>query len=136
MAYDLQVPLAVAANANGSTTGVKGSIGFMMPAVVHYVGIVNKGATAATGGVIAFKRRPTAGSTAGETVFATLTVPNPLAQGRVLYKLANATKFKVGDELVVEVTTANANLTSFDAIALVEHTHENLANAADGVLSA
>jgi hypothetical protein len=136
MAYDLQVPLVVAGNASGASTGVKGNIGFMMPAVVHYVGIVNKGATAATGGVIVFKKRPTAGSTSGETIFATLTVPNPLAQGMVLYKVANATKFAAGDELVVEVTTSNANLTSFDAVAMVEHTHENLANFTDAVASA
>jgi hypothetical protein len=135
MAYDLQVPLVVAGNVSGASTGVKGSVGFMMPAVVHYVGIVNKGSTAATSGVIVFKKRPTAGSTTGEITLATLNVPSSLAQGKVLYKAANATKFAVGDELVVEVTTSDANLTSFDAVAMVEYTHENLANSTDAVES-
>lgn len=66
-------------------------------------------AVVSTGGVVvAFKRYPTYGSSAGAVTLGTLTIPAGTAAGKVVYKRINPSNLIPGDQLVAEVTTAAA----------------------------
>lgn len=110
---------------NLSTTGDKSQYSFgTMPHIIRRIGIVCK--TDPTGsGVVAIDRRPTAGSDTGRVNNVhVLNIPSSANQGNVVYLDELNSRWNPGEELVIEVTTAVAGLTSADVILLVEPTSE------------
>lgn len=68
-------------------------------------------ATVSTGDiVVAFKRRPTLGSSSGEVTIGSLTIPSGVAAGRVYYKYVDPVVCAAGEQIVIEVTTAAAGM--------------------------
>lgn len=65
--------------------------------------IVSSGAV-----VVTVRKRPTPGSSAGQSTVAVLTTGLTDAVGKVRYKLPSPVSFSVGQEMIYEVTTASA----------------------------
>lgn len=89
--------------------------------------------------IVAFKRRPTIGSTSGEVIIGSLTIPGGAAAGKVYYKQVSPVVCAAGEQIVIEVTTAAAGMGAagngqgfFDA----EQDPETNANNPDMVASA
>lgn len=90
-----------------------------------------------TAPVVAFKKRPTPGSTSGSSVIGTLTIPNGTAVGTVLYKDVSPVKLNAGDAICLEHTVqavgsaAGGGLYGFE---LIDHP-EQPANQSDMLAS-
>jgi hypothetical protein len=89
--------------------------------------------------IVAFKRRPTIGSSSGEVTIGSLTIPGGAAAGKVYYKQVSPVVCAAGEQIVIEVTTAAAGMGAagngqgfFDA----EQDPETNANNPDMVASA
>lgn len=113
----------------------------MVPKVtVDMIAFAIKTATVSTGNiVVAFKKRPTVGSATGESTIGSLTIPTGIAAGKVYYKNISPVSFEIGEELVVEVTTAAAGGgAAGDGFSLFKASYsaEQLANISDAVASA
>lgn len=106
----------------------------LQPFVLRQVAVVfTTAATAA--GIVVIKKRPTAGSAAGETVVATINFDNLTGlQGRSIYKDDLTVKFVPGDELIVEVTDVSAAGIA-DVKALIEESWEAPQNNTDMLLT-
>lgn len=66
-------------------------------------------AVVSTGAVaVSFWRRPVFGSTAGQVLLGTLSIPAGTAAGKVLYKEISPTQVNPGEQISYEVTTAAA----------------------------
>lgn len=66
-------------------------------------------ATVSTGSIVLnFRRRPTFGSASGQSSLGTITIPTAIAVNAVYYKDITPVVCNVGDQIVVEVTTAAA----------------------------
>lgn len=118
------------------TTGDKATLGVPYKCVVKQVAVKWEGADAnATAAVIAFDKRPTAGSDTGRgaaDVGQVKKVASLNEQGKVVYQRPT-TKITLvpGEEVVVEVTTAQGAALAFQAWLLVEHWPEDPANLAN-----
>lgn len=113
----------------------------MVPKVsIDMIAFAIKTATVSSGNiVILFKKRITVGSDTGAVNLGTLTIPTAIAAGKVYYKNIDPVDFELGEELVVEVTTAAAGGgAAGDGFALFKASYsaEQLANVSDAVLSA
>lgn len=58
--------------------------------------------------VLTFRRRPTFASASGQSTLGTITIPTAIAANKVYYKDITPVNCDVGDQIVVEVTTAAA----------------------------
>lgn len=58
--------------------------------------------------VVTFRKRPTPGSSSGQSTVGTITIPTGIAAGKVYYKDVSPVVFAPGDQLIAEVTTAAA----------------------------
>lgn len=76
-------------------------------AVYFYVSIVCLAGTTAP--VVRFLRRPTYGSTTGQVVLGTITIPSGTAAGKVMYKLITPTTLFPGETLTFEHTVQAAD---------------------------
>lgn len=66
-------------------------------------------ATVSTGSIVlTIRRRPTFGSSSGQTTLGTLTIPTAIAVNKIYYKDITPVNCNSGDQVVVEVTTAAA----------------------------
>lgn len=94
----------------------------------------------ATGAVVAFDKRITAGSDTGRVDAALGTITKPASanhQGKHLYKVPAATiVLKPGEEVVVEVTTAQGAALAATPFLIVRRTPEAIANEPNGLASA
>lgn len=87
-------------------------------------------------GVIKGDKRPTAGSDSGRgdgDVFV-MNVPNPLAQGKALYKSGLNVRINPGEQVVIEVTTLVTGC-SMDFLLFVEPVPETESNSTNMVAS-
>ena len=76
------------------------------PMRISQVGITITG-DAASAGELQFRYRPTAGSTTGETIFATIPIPANAVQGQLHYIDLNTLRQRIqpGSEVVAQVST-------------------------------
>lgn len=109
----------------------------LQPQIVRSVSLIEMVANTVTAAIWVLKRRPTPGSSSGEEVVATLTVPVAgAAIGRVIYKKGLNVKLNPGDELVMELTQA-ATAGSVTISVELDVAPENIANfAPEAVASA
>lgn len=66
-------------------------------------------ATSTTAAQVSFYQRPTPGSTSGEVLIGTLTIPTGTAVGKVLYKDVESVSLQVGQDLVVKLAVQGAD---------------------------
>jgi len=83
---------------------------------------------------VQFKKRPTFGSAVGESVVATLVIPDTTVVGKVLFKNFNPVTLEPGDQLVMEVTVAATAGAAHYGVKLDLHS-EDAKELADMVLS-
>lgn len=132
-AFHELIPLMTGAALASNSTGDKATIGVPFKAVVQMACVKWEGAsTHATAAVIKFDKRPTAGSDTGRgdgDVAVVNKVASVNKQGKVTYKQpASRITLVPGEEVVVEVTTANGDALAFQAWLLVERVPEVPAN--------
>jgi len=86
--------------------------------------------THATAAVISFEKRPTAGSDTGRTVLGTITKTLSVnQQGKHLWQRPTTrVQLKGGEQVVVEVTTANGDTLAFVPQLVLEESPETYAN--------
>lgn len=130
MSYAEQHNVQIVDAGTAASTGVKGSyFACLMPYVVRAFAVSCK--TEPTGSaVITLKRRPTPGSASGEVVIATINVLAGTNAGDTLYKTDLSTAVGSDEEVVVDVTTLHASLTSFNASMLIDPDWDSPANLA------
>lgn len=106
------------------------------PVTIRAAAVILK-TTVSCAGVVVVKKWPTFGSSASESVIASLSIPNAQAAGTVIYKHNLNTKISPGEGVVAEVTDAAGNGTqTADVVIVYEHSHENPANNSDMTASA
>lgn len=135
MAYDRQRNQQLVDAGTAASTGVKGSYASgLEPFVVRAFAVVLKTDPSGTA-VITLKLRPTPGSASGETVIATINVAAGHNAGEVVYKDALNQRVEAHEEIVVDVTTAHASLTSFNAGATIDPAYEHKSNLGAAVIA-
>lgn len=128
MAYDQQRAVQLVDSGTAASTGVKGSyFGGLEPFVVRQFSVVCK-TDPAGAVVIVLKHRPTPGSASGEVAIATINIAAGHNAGDVVYKTGLNYAVKGSEEIVVDVTTAAASLTSFNASAQIDPNYEVVGN--------
>jgi hypothetical protein len=113
---------------------------FLSKVKVNRIAVCVTTAVVSTGAVVvAFKKRPTPGSTSGDSTIGSISIPAGTAVGKVYYKDISPAVLNAGDELVFQVTTAaagggaaGAGLPLFEG----EFVGEMAANQSDMVASA
>lgn len=86
-------------------------------------------AIVSTGGVvITFRRRPTYGSSSGQTVLGTVTVPGSAAANAVYYNDITPVNLSAGDQIVADCTTAATTSGSAFAEVFVDLNPETATN--------
>lgn len=92
-----------------TSTGVHGEHLALHHLAIDRLSLIVTTSVVSTGAVvIQYKKRPTPGSSAGESVIGSLTIPAGTAAGKVLYKEINEVHLDAGQALAIEVTTAAA----------------------------
>lgn len=135
MAYDAQRAVQIVDNGTAASTGVKGSYyGGLEPFIVRQFSVVCKTEPSGSA-VITLKHRPLPGSATGEVVIATINVLAATNAGDVVYKTGLNYAVKGSEEVVVDVTTAHASLTSFNASAQIDPNYEVPANLDTAVVA-
>lgn len=128
MSYAEQHNVQLVDAGTAASVGVKGSyFACLMPFVVRAFAISCK-TDPAGAAVITLKKRPTPGSATGETVIATINVAAGDNAGDTIYKTGLSTAIGSDEEVVVDVTTALASLTSFNASMLIDPDWDSPAN--------
>lgn len=100
-AANTQITLSAAAGDTGEWICVK-------PCMVHraLLAVTTAVVATTTAPTVVLRKRPTPGSTTGQTVVLTATVPNGTAVGKVVYKDVEPLQFMPGDALLVSWTQA------------------------------
>lgn len=102
----------------------------LQPYILRQVGVLFTTAAAAAG-ILLIKKRPTAGSTSGETTIGTINFDATTgAQGKVVYLDDIYTKFVPGDDCVFEITDVAASGV-VDIKVLLEESWESPRNLTD-----
>lgn len=132
MAYThTQYEVDLVAGASFASTGDKGEYapGYI-PHIIRAVAVVCK-TNPSGGGVLKLDKRPTAGSDTnrGDGDVAVVNIPDG-AQGDVIYVDGLNEELKPGEEVVAQVTTADAGLTDADIKLYVEPRWEQPGNIA------
>lgn len=89
--------------------------------------------------VLTFRRRPTFGSSSGQSTLGTLTIPTTIAVNKIYYKDITPVNCTLGDQIVVEVTTAAAGGGAAGKVVadyLADYDPETAANESNYVASA
>lgn len=101
------------------------------PVTIRAVAVILK-TTVSCAGVVQLKKWPTVGSSASESVIATVAIPNAQAAGAVVYKHGLNTKISPGEGVIAEVTDAAGNGTqTADVVFEYEMSPEAPANNTD-----
>lgn len=130
--YSPDMPLQ-ASNLDMTSTGVKARFAIPFKCVLIRCAVVVNAAPG-DAGIVLFKKRPTLGSTSGESTAATVNLATTHTAGKVVYKdLATLVEFSEGDELVAEVTDASANVNAGGVFAIVRQVPEVIGNNTDGI---
>lgn len=128
MSYAEQHNVQLVDNGTAASTGVKGSyFAALMPYTVRVFAVSLK-ADPSGAAVITLKKRPTPGSASGESVIATINVAAGHNAGDTVYKADLNTAIGSDEEVVVDVTTLHASLTSFNASMLIDPDWDSPAN--------
>lgn len=91
-----------------TSTGVYGSKLCFQQVKINRIAVIVTTAVVADLGapVITFRKRPTPGSSSGQSVVGTITVPDLAVVGSVYYKEINPVELDPGQELAYDVSTA------------------------------
>lgn len=126
-----------AASLNMTTTGDKAT--FVVPFKCQVVRVyVQVNAAPGDAGIVTFDRRVTGGSDTGrvDAYAGTVNLATSHTAGKVVYKDPTALlTLQEGDEVVVEVTDASANVTAAHAVLLVREIPEVAGNNTDMIAS-
>ena len=138
--HDLSpMPLVVAAQSLASAAVINQFV-CKRPVNVEKLAFLVSTATVSTGNiVISVYKRQVVGSSSGQSLIDTLTIPSGVAAGVLYYSLPSTVSLQMGQAISFEVTTAAAGGGSAGAgyaIVNVDYSPESMVNNSSAVLSA
>lgn len=133
--YHEDIPIVSATGLASNSTGDKATLSVPFQCQVVRAFVIWEGTSAnATAAIIKFDKRVTAGSDTGRgdgDVAVIKKVASVNKQGKMTYKDVTGVTLAPGDEVVVEVTTADGAANAFTAGLIVRHVPEVAANLTD-----